>query len=104
MNRYIGRGCFLHNLGPCKINRLFSGRRALDERNASSGASAPPEPSPASGGDQFPGFVAGFCTISTSIVIATSSPTTNPPPSIVAFHFTPKSCRLIFVVAFAAAL
>lgn len=32
-----------------------------------------------------------FCTISASIVIETSSPTTTPPLSIVAFHFTPKS-------------
>jgi hypothetical protein len=30
-----------------------------------------------------------FCTISASIVIETSSPTTTPPLSIVAFHFTP---------------
>src|SRR5271154_5623390 len=41
-----------------------------------------------------------YCLIaSTSIEIATSSPTITPPASIALFHVRPKSLRLIFVVA-----
>src|ERR1700730_9853843 len=74
--------------------------RALDEPTARDGAF---QTVAASDANQFPAFAGPGCTNSTSIVIATSSPTTNPPLSILAFHFTPKSCRLILVVAFAAA-
>src|SRR5882672_612440 len=45
-------------------------------------------------GKQAAYFAACFV-ISRSIVIETVSPTTTPPPSRFAFHFTPKSCRLI---------
>src|SRR6266852_9194390 len=76
-------------------------RCALDEQNARDGALTPPPTGRRA--NQFPDFAAPFCTTSTSIVIATSSPTALPPLSILAFHFTPKSCRLILVVAFAAA-
>src|SRR6267154_5968842 len=38
-------------------------------------------------------YFAACFTISRSIVIATVSLTTTPPPSRFAFHFTPKSCR-----------
>ena len=41
----------------------------------------------------------GFRYISTSMVISTSSPTTTPPVSSAAFHTSPKSFRLIFVLA-----
>src|SRR3979490_2452482 len=48
---------------------------------------------------QLPDF-AGACLInSASMVILTSSPTTTPPLSRVAFHFTPKSWRLTLEVA-----
>src|SRR6266850_6577240 len=43
-----------------------------------------------------------FLTSSTSMTMETSSATTTPPLSRVAFHFTPKSWRLILVVALAA--
>src|SRR6266850_234942 len=43
-----------------------------------------------------------FLTSSTSMMMDTSSPTTTPPLSRVAFHFTPKSWRLILVLAVAA--
>src|SRR6266436_5625084 len=48
-----------------------------------------------------PGYLS-FLTSSTSMMMETSSPTTPPPLSRVAFHFTPKSWRLILVVAVAA--
>src|ERR1700687_3670235 len=48
---------------------------------------------------QLPDFAGACLIISTSIVILTSSPTTTPPLSKVAFHFTPKSWRLTLVVA-----
>jgi len=38
------------------------------------------------------------------MLILTSSPTTTPPPSMLAFHFTPKSWRLTLVDAFTATL
>jgi hypothetical protein len=42
----------------------------------------------------------GYCLMaSTSIEIATSSPTITPPASSALFHVKPKSLRLIFVVA-----
>src|SRR5258708_6870011 len=37
------------------------------------------------------------------MVMETSSPTTTPPLSILAFHFTPKSWRLVFLVGLNAA-
>src|ERR1700688_4795688 len=46
-----------------------------------------------------PDYLAAFRVISASMVMVTSSPTTTPPLSMVAFHFTPKSWRLILVVA-----
>src|SRR5215813_7151248 len=50
-----------------------------------------------------PRYFAACLTISRSIMIVTVSPTTTPPPSMFAFHFTPKSWRFTFVVALAAA-
>src|SRR6266853_2561478 len=52
---------------------------------------------------QFPDFPGACLIISASMVILTSSPTTTPPLSRVAFHFTPKSWRLTLDVAVAAA-
>src|SRR5467141_4748201 len=52
---------------------------------------------------QLPDFAGACLIISASIVILTSSPTTTPPLSKVAFHFTPKSWRLTLVVAVTAA-
>jgi len=52
---------------------------------------------------QLPDFPGACLIISTSMVILTSSPTTTPPLSKVAFHFTPKSWRLTLVVAVTAA-
>src|SRR6266436_1809168 len=97
MEPYIGNSWFVHGLNLVGV----VWRRALDESNAEGGAVLIVG---ASGGYQSPDFGAPFCSISTSIVIVTSSPTTHPPLSILAFHFTPKSCRLILVVAFAATL
>src|SRR6266852_5065470 len=48
---------------------------------------------------QLPDFPGACLIISTSMVILTSSPTTTPPLSKVAFHFTPKSWRLTLVEA-----
>src|SRR5579859_1178202 len=53
----------------------------------------------AGGNRRAPVYLAAFWNISASMVMATSSPTTTPPLSMVAFHFTPKSWRLIFVEA-----
>src|ERR1700674_6144002 len=75
----------------------------LDEQMSAGGTFPPPAPSH-SPVFQSSDFAASFFfTISMSMVMVTSYPTTTPPLSIVAFHFTPKSCRLIFVVAVAAA-
>src|SRR5215470_4349732 len=48
-------------------------------------------------------YFAACLTISRSMVMVTVSPTTTPPPSMFAFHLTPKSWRFTFVVALAAA-
>src|SRR6266568_3658495 len=51
---------------------------------------------------QLPDFPGACLIISASMVILTSSPTTTPPLSRVAFHFTPKSWRLILEEALTA--
>src|SRR6266851_5654928 len=52
---------------------------------------------------QLPDFLGACLIISASMVILTSSPTTTPPLSRVAFHLTPKSSRLTLEVAVTAA-